>query len=129
MTKQQQPTLAQKQNIIDRLADREYTATTTATAQTAYDVQFKITQSQLDDIYDGDFQAWLSDCESGGGQDTPDCADPIAVDIDGKDGPLEYGFSISVQNDQGVDICKYYDGQIDQDFRDQNGWQPGCAVL
>jgi len=118
MTTKQQPTLAQKQNLVDRLADREYTAYTTATAQTAYEVQFKIKQSQLDDIYNGDFQAWLSDCESGAPES--DCAEPSDWQNAGKDGPLEYGFSISVENDQGQDVCVYYDGHIDEDFRDQN---------
>lgn len=113
MNKSTQPTLAQKQKLVDRLADREYTATTTATAQTAYEVQFKIKQSQLDDIYNGDFQAWLSDCEQSE-------YDPSDWQPAGKDGPLEYGFSISVQTDQGDPVLEYHDGHIDEDFRDQN---------
>ena len=119
MNKSTQPTLAQKQKLVDRLADREYTATTTALATTAYQVQFKIKQSQLDDIYDGNFASWLSDCEQND-WDTSDCAQPVAVDIDGRDGPLEYGSSISVQTDQGDPVLEWYDGQIDEDFRDQN---------
>ena len=121
MNKSTQPTLAQKQKLVDRLADREYTATTTALATTAYEVQFKIKQSQLDDFYNGNFGLWLSDCEYPSyNNNHPDCANPVAVNIDGRDGPLEYGSSISVENDQGDPVLEYYDGHIDEDFRDQN---------
>lgn len=99
------------QHLINRLADREYTAYTTATAQTAYVVKFKIKQSDLDEEYNGDFAAWLSDCEYNEWE-------PADWQIDGKDGPLEYGNSISVEDDQGRDVCVYYDNHIDQRFGD-----------
>jgi len=114
MTKQTQPTLAQKQNIIDRLADREYTATTTASAPTDYKVQWKITQSDLDELYDGDFQAWLQDCDSG------ELSDQEEWEFAGRDGAWDSFGSISVQTDQGDPVLHYYDGQVEEDYRDQN---------